>query len=147
MLSSLRFSTTNSTTSFLVYRFRVGAAIRSCRNLSYSRMLDMGGAPSAHTAKNKTRINASKNCKLQAVCFDFHVLTKFTTKQDNEQDDKDKTNDNSGGTLKLQTNAAPDASMVQQVADLLNVNLGGWRSSKKKNREDEAAYENEKLSK
>lgn len=130
MLSSLRLCTTGTATSALVCRFRGGIIISCRRSVSYSRMLDMGGAPSSHTDKSKTRINASKNCKLQAVCFDFQVLTKYTSKQDSETNNQ--TRKDAGDTPKLQKDATPDASMVQHVADLLNVNLGGLPSSKRK---------------
>ena len=92
----------------------------------YSRMLDMGGAPSAlHDKKNATtRINASKNCKLQAICFDFDVLSKYTTQPTSPMAAEEDKHDN-----KLAKDVAPDASMVQQVANLLNVNLAGGLAS------------------
>jgi hypothetical protein len=44
------------------------------RALSFSRMLDLGGAPSAKL--EKSLVDVSKNCQIQAVCFDFDTLTR-----------------------------------------------------------------------
>ena len=98
---------------------------------SYSRMLDMGGAPSSMNDKNATRINASKNCKLQAVCFDFEVLTKYTPKEQ-------PTVPSSSGTSATKTpilgeDIKPNVNVIQEVASLLNVDLGGMSAKKKKN--------------
>ena len=75
-------------------------------------MLDMGGAPSAlHDKKNATtRINASKNCKLQAICFDFDVLSKYTTQPISPMAAEEDKHDN-----KLAKDVAPDASMRASV--------------------------------
>ena len=85
-------------------------------------MMDMGGVP---TSKTTTRINTSQNCHVQAVAFDFSVLTKSLTEhkpqpQQPQATAPDSTNSNST-TLGQVT---PNADMVQQVADLLRVNLG-----------------------
>ena len=85
-------------------------------------MMDMGGVP---TSKTTTRINTSQNCHVQAVAFDFSVLTKSLTEHEPQPQQPqatapDSTNSNST-TLGEVT---PNADMVQQVADLLRVNLG-----------------------
>ena len=98
-------------------------------------MLDMGGAPSSLHDKNSSRINASKNCKLQAVCFDFEVLTKYTPRESEPPASSQSLNAKGTATesnVKVKRDAKPNASMVQQVANLLNVDLGGSLSSDKK---------------
>lgn len=127
----------SSTTS---RRHRHGIAVFSSslqqqrRSLAgYSRMLDMGGAPSSMHDKNNARVDASKNCKLQAVCFDFEVLTKYTPPPSSKgkaakavvaSEPQDKP--------KLGQDIQPNVTAVQQVANLLNVELGSMSSSKKK---------------
>ncbi|KAL7559995.1 hypothetical protein ACA910_013490 [Epithemia clementina (nom. ined.)] len=94
-------------------------------------MLDMGGAPSAFTEKNsKTRIDVSKNSKVQAVAFDFHVLT--TSLDASKQNYAElstaaassKTIPQPESGVKL-GKVLPDINVVQEVANLLQVNLGG----------------------
>ena len=108
---------------------------------SYSRMLDMGGAPSSMNDKNNAaRINASKNCKLQAVCFDFEVLTKYTPKQQSPtapitSSSSSTASSSSISTItnsKLGQDVKPNVDVVQEVASLLNVDLGGFSAKKKK---------------
>lgn len=92
--------------------------------LSIGRMLDMGGMPSA--ANDRTLIRAkdvSKNNKLQAVAFDFEVLTRSiedaATHRDLQIDNAKKISD------KLPSASAilPDLDQIQQIASLLNVNV------------------------
>ena len=102
---------------------------------SYSRMLDMGGAPSSLNDKNATRINASKNCKLQAVCFDFEVLTKYTPKE--ELPPQQQTAVPTGNsTVKLERDVKPDLSRVQQLANLVNVDISDLTSSLSKKKKE-----------
>lgn len=86
-------------------------------------MLDLGGAPSSMNKKNTTRMDANKNCHVQAICFDFDVLTRSVdaaseTKRGGEQISTSTTTEKPG---KIE----PDVSMVQQFADLMQVDLGG----------------------
>eukprot|EP00977_Amphora_coffeiformis_P016578 scaffold5169_cov172-Amphora_coffeaeformis.AAC.9 len=112
---------------------------------SYSRMLDMGGAPSSMNDKNATRINASKNCKLQAVCFDFEVLSKYTPKEHPPTAAPSTSSSSSTGhsasssttTTKLGQDVKPNVNVVQEVASLLNVDLGGMSAKKKKDEPDD----------
>ena len=104
------------------------------RELSYSRMLDMGGAPSANSDQSLIRTpNASKNSKLQAVAFDFKVLINVN---ENGSKNKNKSSSdanaaqqmataNSSTTNKVSTNqeSLADLDRIQQVAALLNVDL------------------------
>jgi hypothetical protein len=95
----------------------------------YSRMLDMGGAPSANSDNSLTRtVNASKNSRIQAVALDFQTLLNMNdggkaaltvglsstnlAKQENRE------------SSSPATTVAPDADRVQQLASLLNVDLG-----------------------
>ena len=88
-------------------------------------MLDMGGMPSASNDQSLIRtVNASKNSKLQAVAFDFDVLTRAI-----EDSKRDEVASNSAATTTTNTaNVAasavkPDLDQVQQVASLLNVSI------------------------
>lgn len=99
---------------------------------SYSRMLDMGGAPGASTSKNSARINnTSKNSPLQAVLFDFDALTRSV---DQEMDTTQGVA--LGGAAleekKLDRHATPNVGMVEQMANLLNVSLGTSNTSSAK---------------
>ncbi|EEC45674.1 predicted protein [Phaeodactylum tricornutum CCAP 1055/1] len=88
-----------------------------------SRLLDYGGAPAAwNDPKPVHRVeNASKNCHVQAVCFDFDVLTRAV---DSSRISKagDSTSDTTSrprlGTVQ------PNVSAIRQVANLLNVDWG-----------------------
>ncbi|GKY98009.1 hypothetical protein MPSEU_000759000 [Mayamaea pseudoterrestris] len=96
------------------------------RNLSnFSRMLDLGGSPTDHSTKLVRTVNASKNSKIQAVCFDFDVLTMSDDESMRSQVaalKQNDTNTNSTST-KAKSTILPDMHSVQQVAKLLNVNL------------------------
>lgn len=99
-------------------------------------MLDMGGAPSAmHDKSSSIKIQTSKNCKVQAICFDFEVLTNSLTTAAEEASSSTSTLSlsspqpvtNSSGTI-----VQPDVNMIQQVASLLNVKLEGESGEIKK---------------
>ena len=107
------------------------------RQLSISRMLDMGGAPSSLNDKANTRINASKNCQVQAVAFDFHVLT---TTLDASHADSANTTPSMAAPSSEGTELGkvlPDVNALKNVADLLRVNLGDASSHQKKRQEDD----------
>ena len=118
-------------------------ATRSTKRLllsSYSRMLDMGGAPSSLHDKNATRINASKNCKVQAVCFDFDVLTRSIGVENNIIDNREGSSvvtkaTTSSGRSPVLGDVKPNVGIIHQVAGLLNVDLGG--AAKRSSRVDD----------
>lgn len=89
-------------------------------------MLDMGGAPSSANTKSNFRLaDASKNSDIQAVAFDFSVLTRSaSSKRDSPSSDLPTEN-------KVDTKVEPDRSMIEHMAKLLNVNLGGERTFQK----------------
>ena len=99
------------------------------RAFSYSRMLDMGGAPSAQSDQSPTRTaNASKNSKVQAVAFDFRLLINMNkndgTKQNNINNSNN--NKNTGAEDKAQMiekEPTPDLERIQQLASLLEVDI------------------------
>ena len=101
------------------------------------RMLDMGGAPSAATGKNTSRINASKNCKLQAICFDFSILTNGISESEQSQHSSEAAVMRESPRIATSATLKPNVSMVQQVADLLNVDLGGSGIKKPQKRKDD----------
>lgn len=94
-------------------------------------MLDMGGVPQAAA---DTRINVGKNNKVRAVALDFHLITRSIEERRRQAETE---NDN----LEKSTSAAstapitPDTSLVEKMANLLNVKLGG--DSPKAKLEDE----------
>eukprot|EP00535_Pseudo-nitzschia_heimii_P011483 CAMPEP_0197193188 /NCGR_PEP_ID=MMETSP1423-20130617/26657_1 /TAXON_ID=476441 /ORGANISM="Pseudo-nitzschia heimii, Strain UNC1101" /LENGTH=376 /DNA_ID=CAMNT_0042646305 /DNA_START=146 /DNA_END=1272 /DNA_ORIENTATION=+ len=98
--------------------------------LSYSRMLDMGGAPSANSDKSLIRtVNASKNNRLQVVAFDFKSLININdsdTKISERSFDEIATVHSTNNAVKQNRDSttAVDTDRVKQVADLLNVDLG-----------------------
>ena len=100
------------------------------RWLSISRMLDMGGAPSAANDSSFIRtVNASKNSKLQAVAFDFDLLTQSFDKEQGISSTSSTattatTNDtNSSSRSKNDTQVQPDLDQIRNVASLLNVEI------------------------
>ena len=102
--------------------------------MSISRMLDMGGVPSASNDRTLIRtVNASKNSKLQAVAFDFQVLLRGNSANANGENNVQKNAHQSASSvtstadgrsvLKLQTTPQADLTKVQEVASLLKVDL------------------------
>lgn len=103
-------------------------AMRSSRRLllSISRQLDMGGMPSASSMPPVRGVDTSKNCKVRAIAFDFDMLTRSIQ----EQEKKDKADSSKAKTrdeheTQGDGSILPDVGMVQEMAKLLNVNLGG----------------------
>ncbi len=101
-----------------------GAIIRVRLMGSYSRMLDMGGVPSSMHQKTGS-INASKNCKVQAICFDFGTLTGSISSKEKEEilvaKENHATNEEQRQGL---GKIIPDVGKITQIADILNVKLG-----------------------
>jgi hypothetical protein len=108
------------------------AAAVSHRRLSISRMLDMGGMPSARNDRTPVRtINASKNSKLQAVAFDFEILIKSPSGDGNKSIDggtatsskTTPTTASADSSPKLITRPVADLDQINQVASLLKVDI------------------------
>ena len=133
---------------------------------SFSRMLDMGGAPSGATANKNSNVgvrNTSKNSKVQAVVFDFELLTLSTLAEQQQENEKavskrisrqgiSSTTAKTGATTTMKTSATiqPDVNRVEEIATLLRTSAsssttagssGGGRRSD--NIDDEAHDENE----
>ena len=94
----------------------------------FASLLDMGGVP---TAATNTRINVGKNNKVKAVALDFHLITRSIEQRRREaekQSDDDKKlgrgEDSRKGMTDMNVNVKPDLSLVEKMANLLNVKLG-----------------------
>jgi hypothetical protein len=91
------------------------------------RMLDLGGMPSGANDRTPVRaVNASKNSKLQAVAFDFEVLTRSI--------EASETNNSTAAAAEAASTAnttstkplgavQPDLDLIHQVGSLLQVNV------------------------
>lgn len=87
----------------------------------FSSLLDMGGVPQA--AAN-TRINVGKNNKVRAVALDFHLITR-SIEQRRKEAELNTVGDNvKKETKKVEVEVKPDLSMIEKMANLLNVKLG-----------------------
>ena len=101
---------------------------------SIGRMLDMGGMPSAASDQSVIRMkNVSKNSKLQAVAFDFEVLTRSIedAAKKGELAAEDAKLRSQTTTVMSSSLVQPDLDQIQQVASLLKVpvDLEGSSSS------------------
>lgn len=92
------------------------------RNIS--RMLDLGGMPPASTSRSSL-MDASKNCKVRCLAFDFDLLTRTVAESQQAAQQS--------ASIRVVEPAAaptpkapvlPDVTMLQQMANLLNVKLG-----------------------
>jgi hypothetical protein len=121
---------------------------------SYSRMLDMGGVPSASTTmKNTVRLpNASKNSKVQAVVIDFELLVRtIQEQQDFTQETKTTTTTTTAKTSTVPWSASvitPNVDQIQQVAKLLKVdlNLNDDQDSSLLSKSNSRSYKDDDLS-
>ena len=86
--------------------------------LNISRMLDLGGMPSASTAKAMRSVDASKNCKVKCLAFDFDLLTRTVV------DNREKVVEPVAVAAATPSPILPDVGMLQQMANLLNIKLG-----------------------
>jgi hypothetical protein len=94
-------------------------------------MLDMGGAPSASTDKSQILRppNVSKNSKLQAVAFDFEILTKSlqdapppaVVEPPSSASTGPSTEINTKGSISLAV--TPDLKRIEEIASLLKVSV------------------------
>ena len=109
----------------------------------FSRMLDMGGAPSSLNDNQGSthKLNLGKNCHLQAVIFDFDVLTRSVQNHQQAGSDNNNNNNKPGNTTSttapknlsgiVPTHALePDRGKIEQLARILNVDLGGSNNNK-----------------
>lgn len=120
-------------------------ATRVVRLGQYSRMMDLGGMPPSSTKHPIRTVDGSKNCKLQLVAFDFHVLTNSVDKDEaikKHDFDNDKSKDAATTTTASTITVLVDK--VQEIASLLHVNLGD--NDKDKERAAHDNYEDDDLS-
>jgi hypothetical protein len=104
------------------------------RPLSISRMLDVGGMPSASNDRTLIRtVNASKNSKLQAVAFDFEILIKAPTSNTGSGEGANKTmvptGVSTGSSLKIDTRPTVDVDQINHVTSLLKVDINSHTPS------------------
>jgi len=88
-------------------------------------MMDMGGLPQSQA---DTRINVGKNNKVMAVALDFHLITRSIEARRLLADEENAARKNSRDMQNASAHSntiQPDISIVQSMANLLNVNLGG----------------------
>ena len=113
---------------------------------SFSRMLDMGGAPTGATSQKKIGVkNTSKNSKVQGVAFDFELLTlsaleeqeKVVAKQ--QQQVTGKKTPAAATTLKTSATVTPDAARVEEIATLLRTTSPAATANKSEAEEDDLA--------
>jgi beta-phosphoglucomutase-like phosphatase (HAD superfamily) len=90
-------------------------------------MLDMGGMPSAASDQSSIRaVGASKNSKLQAIAFDFDVLTRSleeAEKEQQQQQQQQETKKDISATPETLAPVQPDLDRIQQLASLLGVSV------------------------
>lgn len=97
----------------------------------YSSMMDLGGVAPADC---KAKIDFSRNNKLKAVALDFNLLTRsieatkekmvLNSTQQKERQDTIYNDNNNNKTV------VPDVSLVESIANLLNISLPGDSSKK-----------------
>jgi len=106
----------------------------------YSSMMDLGGVAAADVSSGKL-IDAGKNNKIQAVALDFDLLIRNLDAQRARADQASSGSgggsgagasaNNNGGTAIKAAMVAPNTGMVENMAKLLNVDLGGMMGRKK----------------
>ncbi|KAL3804418.1 hypothetical protein HJC23_011346 [Cyclotella cryptica] len=92
----------------------------------FSSMLDMGGMA---TANANTRIDVGKNNKVRAVALDFHLITRSIEQRRREAEDRMESAAREGdqsdsSKLKPLADVQPDITLVEKMANLLNIKLG-----------------------
>lgn len=123
--------------------------MRACRIICrgrYSSMLDMGGM-AASPGAGKTKIDRGKNNKLRAVALDFELITKAIVQSKQEAQTKSTlhSNNNSntqGKNKNLHEKVQPDVSLVQEMANLLNIKMGEDGSAGKGDKHEENGLSN-----
>ena len=99
--------------------------MRVCRIVCrgrFSSMLDMGGMSA--TSSSEMKIDRGKNNKLRLVALDFEVITKSIQQQQQQQQQQQSTSTVSSSSSVQKEIIQPDMSMVQSMANLLNIKLG-----------------------
>ena len=94
----------------------------------FSSMLDMGGVSAAKGSSNPIKVDVAKNSKLRAIAFDINVLANYS--KDSYSSSLATTNRNEIPREDPALLTSPSLSdnsinMVQNLADLLKVKLGG----------------------
>jgi hypothetical protein len=100
-------------------------------------MMDLGGVPAAKTGPIRT-VDGSKNCKVRAVAIDFDLLTRAVDQAAAEKDNLTAATSASSisNSISLPP-VSPIVGRVQEIASLLNVNLGGNRETTKEKYDDD----------
>jgi hypothetical protein len=100
----------------------------------YSRMMDLGGAPSSMTSQTTAAApNLNKNCHLQYILFDFQVLCRSMQEQKDQAIATNPVAALSGASAIAAPSSSvpeiapvrPDVDRVLQVAQLLKVDMAG----------------------
>lgn len=106
-------------------------------------MLDLGGVSPADT---NVRINVGKNNKVRAVALDFHLITRSIEERRRMADEEAAVSRSGNNQQKISNSVLPSASVVQpdinlveQLASILNVKLGGESSKSKQSEADDLA--------
>jgi hypothetical protein len=97
-------------------------------------MMDLGGMPSAKTGPIRT-VDGSKNCKVRAVAIDFDLLTRAVDQAAAEKENLAATTASSNSNS-ISSPVLPMVGRVQEIASLLNVNLGGNHETTKQEHDD-----------
>ena len=118
-------------------------AIRPTRQLlrgRYSAMMDLGGVSAADVG-SKSRIDTGKNNKIRAVALDFDLLIRNLDAQKAQAGGGSgglpsaKTisgqTTSTGGAASIKAAATPNTGVIENMAKLLNVDLGGTIGRKK----------------
>lgn len=112
----------------------------------FSSMLDMNGIAQANA---DTRINVGKNNKIQVVALDFHLITRsieerrqLAKEEQNSTAMLRNTSLTSTSSLSISSTPSsltPDTSVVEMMASLLNVKLGGDSATSKRLQTDDVS--------
>jgi hypothetical protein len=87
----------------------------------FSRLLDLGGAPSSqHDASPTKLLNLNKNCHLQAVIFDFGLLIQAIQQAEEQPSSPSPTVEQ---PVVHSLPVSPDLAKIQEVANLLKVDV------------------------
>lgn len=89
-------------------------------------MMDMGGVSPVGP---EARINLGKNNKIRAVCLDFNLITRSLEERRKQAELQTQTESTGTSTSKIPAPVLPDVSLVNQMANLLNIKLGGVSNS------------------
>jgi len=104
---------------------------------TFSRMLDMGGAPPADAGLLRAK-DVSKNSRLQAVAFDFSLLTRsMDLDQAQGQAQNAPTIDRPGKKLQAGQEVQPEMQRIQEVSSVLNVPISTQKSQPAQQQSDQ----------